>query len=378
MLYVKIKHVERGVYMKACGIITEYNPFHNGHIYHIKQARKLTGCDCLIAVMSGNFVQRGEPAIIDKWERTKACLHHGVDLVIELPYVFATQSADYFAKGAIQSLDLVDVDSIVFGSECNDIELLKNISQFSSNVSDQSKSYAKNFSDAISKLSSNDILGVAYIKALQNTTITPYTIKRTNGYHELNYHEQIASASAIRHAVNLNQNISHATVMAKDLSTTFAFKNYYPYLQTLLMTVSRSSLKDILLIDEGIEQLFKKNAELYDDFDDFLNACISKRYTKSRIQRCLIQILTQTKKEEVASLHKLQHVRVLGFNTIGKSYLSKLKKKENLILASRFNQIPVDYRQMELRATQAYAYPLAQSKRKEEIAKEWQSFIYIP
>lgn len=364
--------------MNICGIITEYNPFHNGHIYHIQQARKLTNCDCLIAVMSGNFVQRGEPAIINKWERTKVCLAHGVDLVIELPYVFATQSADHFAKGAIQTLQLAGVNSIVFGSECNDIQLLKKLSQSSSTYINKSQSYAKNFADSTFNLSSNDILGISYIKALENSSITPYTIKRTNSYHGLNYHNSISSASAIRHAVKENKNTSHTTVMADSLTNTFAFENYYPYLQTLLMTMDSSALKEILLVDEGMEQLLKKNASLHDNFHDFLNACISKRYTKSRIQRCLIQILTQTKKEEILHLSPLQHIRILGFNTTGRNYLSALKTNNDLIIASRFNQIPDGFREIELRATKAYAYPLSLSKRKEEIAKEWQSFVYLP
>ena len=115
--------------MQVCGIVTEYNPFHNGHQYHITQARSIRNCDCLIAIMSGNFVQRGEPAIIDKWERAACAVAHGVDIVIELPYPYATQSADIFAQGAIRLLTLANVNHMVFGSECNDIEKLKHLSE---------------------------------------------------------------------------------------------------------------------------------------------------------------------------------------------------------------------------------------------------------
>lgn len=364
--------------MQACGIITEYNPFHNGHIYHIEQTRKLTNCDCLIAVMSGNFVQRGEPAIIDKWQRAKTAIQHGVDIVIELPYSYATQSADIFAKGAIQALMLANVNSIVFGSECNDIEMLTRYSKLSETLTIQkTHTLAKSFAQQTDVLASNDLLGISYLKALRNTNIHPYTIKRTNSYHELTYEKKIASASAIRHALALKKDVQHATCMAQQLNTSHLFKHYYPYLQTLLITMHSTDLSHMLLVNEGIEQLLQANALRYDDLCDFLNACTSKRYTRSRIQRTLIQIMTQTKKSEIQALSPFQHLRVLAFNDIGRNYLATLRKQEQLIIASRFNQIPKDWRKIELRATQAYAYPLPLSQRKEAIAQEWQSALYI-
>ena len=364
--------------MQVCGIVTEYNPFHNGHQYHITQARSIRNCDCLIAIMSGNFVQRGEPAIIDKWERAACAVAHGVDIVIELPYPYATQSADIFAQGAIRLLTLANVNHMVFGSECNDIEKLKHLSERAAALPVQKKqAMVKSFADSCTQIASNDLLGISYLKALQGSAIQPYTIQRTNSYNELTYTKTIASASAIRHGIMLHQDVHHATVMANKLDTTYAFTHYYPYLQTLLMSMDREDIKAMLMVEEGMEQLLQKNAALYSDMDSFVNACISKRYTRSRIQRTLLHILTQTKKTEIQKLSPLQHLRILAMNDVGRAYLSQLRKQDDLIIASRFNQIPQDWRKIELRATQAYTYPLTPKNRKEAIAKEWQSLVYI-
>lgn len=363
--------------MKICGIVTEYNPFHNGHLYHIKKAKEISECDILIAVMSGNFVQRGEPAIADKWLRTKYALENGVDIVIELPYPFALQSADGFAKGAIRSLQLAGVDCIVFGSETNDIIKLQTIAKEAFQPKTKDFSMAKNFSMTFDTLSSNDILGISYLKALQNTNIIPYTIKRTNQYHDTDLAQSIASATAIRKGVFNNKDISHATVMANELNKQHAFSLYYPLIQTLLTTLSPSYLSTIFLMDEGIENLFIKKAVQYDTLDDFIDSCTSKKYTKSRIQRTLIHLMTQTTKMEIDNLSNLNHIRVLGFNEKGKKHLSSLRKKD-VQIASCFKQIPQAFRQIELRACHAYAYPLNGLNKKKELSKEMQPPIYIP
>ena len=365
--------------MKACGIVTEYNPFHNGHIYHIQEARKISQCDCMIAVMSGNFVQRGQPAIIDKWQRAQCCLQYGVDIVLELPYPFATQSADYFAQGAIDTLQLAGCECVVFGSESNDIDrLYRTLTEVEKRSSDKESSNALLISKTAEKVHSNDILGVSYLKALQHTNMIPYTIQRTNAYHDLDHHQKIASASAIRHAIKHNEDVSHTTIMADQLTTTHDFEAYYPYLQTLIMTSSSNHLKELFLVDEGMEQLFKKHISNHDTLASFVDACISKKYTRARIQRALVHILTQTSKAEINALPKLEHIRVLAFNECGRQYLSQLKHTSEVLIASRFSQIPSAYRELELRATMAYVYPIALPLRKEAIAKEWQSQIYRP
>ena len=172
--------------MIVTGIIVEYNPLHNGHIKHIQMARELTKADVLVAVMSGNFVQRGEPAIIDKFTRTKEALLNEVDLVIELPFPFVNQAASVFAEKAVELLSLAKCDYIVFGSELDDIELLKTYSTLNINVDSLKEvmsdgtSYPKAYSILSQTFSPNDILGVAYLKALKNTEIQPLIIKREN------------------------------------------------------------------------------------------------------------------------------------------------------------------------------------------------------
>lgn len=367
--------------MNITGIISEYNPFHNGHRYHIEQTRRIRPCDVLINVMSGNFVQRGEPAIIDKWKRAKEAIQQGCDLVIELPYPFVVQRSDYFAYGAIETLKLAGIDHLVFGSESNDIELLKTYAKtpFSLYKEHQLQgiSMAKAMENVHMHMSSNDILGIAYIKALRNSNIIPYTIQRTNNYHDLSVQSTIASASAIRVALQQNISITHVTPMADQIVEPLYLENYYPYLQTVLTTIDKKELRSFFLVDEGIESLLIKQALLHNQFDHFLTSCISKRYTRSSIQRTLIHILTRTKKEEINQLPKLKHMRILAFNTIGKQHLHFLKKKTNVIIASRFNQIPEPFRSMEIRSTNAYSYPFSLEKRKEVRDSELQPPIYV-
>lgn len=369
------------MFMKITGIVSEYNPFHYGHRHHIEQTRKITHCDVLINVMSGNFVQRGEPAITDKWKRAKVAVEQGCDLILELPYPYVVQSSDNFAYGAVETLKLAGIDTLVFGSESNDIERLKTYAKipFSTYKEKQINgiSMAKAMEGVHPRMNSNDMLGISYIKALADSTISPYTIQRTNGYHDTTIEETISSATAIRQALANKQSIQHTTPMAHQLQDAIYLKDYYPYLQTYLRIASKDDIKKHFLVDEGIEALLIRQARAHDIFEDFMNACISKRYARSSIQRTLIHILTQTKKEEINALPKLQHIRVLAFNEQGKRYLHMVKKQENILIASRFNQIPEPYRSIELRSTFAYASPYTADKRKEIIAAELQAPMYI-
>ncbi len=359
--------------MDACGIIVEYNPFHNGHLYHLKQAKQISNCDCLIAIMSPNFVQRGEPAIIDKWTRAQHAIKQGVDLVIELPVAYATQSGDTFAKGAVNLLKLLQVKSMVFGSECNDLDLLKQYLNHEYTI-DKHSSYSKNFASN-SNLKSNDILGIAYLKALENSNIKPYTIKRTNTYHDLKLNHDIASASAIRLASLNKQDISKHTSMANELVNPISWDLYYPLLQYILLTTPCEILAKRHLVKEGIQHLFKKNAAKYDNYQAFLNACVSKRYTRASIQRMLVHILLQNNQETITNLPHLDYIRPLAFNDKGRQYLKQIKNSVNV--CAKFNQIPPLYRELELKATQVYSYALEDKKRLEFIKKEYDSPCYI-
>ena len=222
--------------MKVTGIIVEYNPFHYGHLYHIEKSRELSVCDVLIAVMSGNFVQRGEPALIDKWQRTKAALENGVDLVIELPFAYCNQSAKQFAEGAIKILDLAQVSNVVFGSESNNISELQEIADMSINVNNLKESmrsgigFPKAYGLMAGEYYPNDILGIAYLKALKGTSIQPFTIQRTVHYNDPNLDNKIASAKAIRSGVFNDKDISSFTPMKIDKNDVHTLEPYYPYI----------------------------------------------------------------------------------------------------------------------------------------------------
>lgn len=356
--------------MKVTGIVSEYNPFHYGHRYHIQKSKEITQCDVLINVMSGHFVQRGEASLAYKWDRARVAVEEGCDIVIELPYIYASQSADGFAYGAIRSLQLAGVDHIVFGSESNDIETLKKMAAITPQY-DPTRSFAQSM-----QFQSNDILGIAYMKALQDTTITPLCIQRTNGYHDLDIQGNIASATAIRHRFLHQEDITSLTPLAHDLHACFAMEQYYPYLQMLLLTQSPDQLQRIFLMEEGLENRMIACAKQYTHMKDFVDACISKRYTRSRIQRTIIQVLTQTMKLDMEKLPDLQHIRLLAMNDTGRMYLKQLKNT-SVQIANRFNQIPKPYRDMDLRAAAAYAIPLSSEQRLALLKKELQAPLQV-
>lgn len=351
--------------MKACGIVVEYNPFHNGHHYHIQQARLKSQCDCLIAVMSTHFVQRGEPAIAFASERVKRALEHGVDIVIELPYPYNVQSADYFAYGAIESLKQMEIDTLVFGSETNNIKQLQEDAFLPLDKSNQT-SFASR-----SKGLSNDILAHAYIRQLKDTNITPISIQRTNQYHDQDIHQSISSASAIRSASLKGEDVSHTTPMHKQLLD-LNWHHYYPYLRMILCTHRPHQLQQLFLCDEGLENMLIKNAKKYENYEAFLQACISAKYTKSRIQRSLVHILTQCSKEE-ANNYIINDVRVLGFNDVGRKYLSTLRHQN---IAVKYAQLTSWHKEMAMIQAEAYAVGLSEAQRKELLKWESSSAFY--
>lgn len=343
--------------MKACGVICEYNPFHYGHAYHLRKSREITGCDVMVCVMSGNFVQRGEPAITNKWNRVKTALHYGADLIIELPFAYATQSARYFAKGAVETLALAHVSDIVFGSECGDIHRLIPLAarfdhpkQFKNG-----ESVPKTYENLYGTHLANDILGINYIKEMKPYGITPHCIQRTNHYHDRRLTKKYASAHAIRDALFSNKNVSAYTPM-DDIFPMHALDDYYWYIQGLLFSLPKTYLQSLFLMDEGIEQLLITAAKQCNSFDEFLEDVTCRRYTTSRIRRTLVHLINQTTKAEVDALPSLAHIRVLGFNSVGQRYLKTLKEYDDVRIAMKFKQIPLPYRSMELRAAYMYDF----------------------
>lgn len=363
--------------MKIAGIITEYNPFHNGHQYHIDMTRELTQCDLLICVMSGHFVQRGEPTILNKWIRTETALNSGIDIVCELPYPFVVQSAKHFANASVRILEMMGCTDIVFGSESNDIETLQLMADLPINVDglkenlNMGMGYPKAYGLVQGSFHPNDILGIAYLKAIQETSITPHCIQRTNHYHEEELNHKIASATAIRKAVFEGKDVQEYTPLYDELNKhkPIQWEDYFDYLKTKLYTLSKEDLQTIFLMDEGLENHFKKQIKHSHTFEEFMQNCIGKRYTRARIQRACVHLLTHTKHTDIPKLENLNSVRILGFNTKGQDYLKTLRESD-VKIASRFNQMPPKLREIELKATQAYAYAFDKQIQNEIIQRE--------
>ncbi len=370
--------------MIITGLITEYNPFHKGHLHHIQEARRLTQCDVLIIVMSGHFTQRGEPTIVDKWKRTEAALNNGVDIVIELPFIATVQDASRFANHAVNLLNIAGCTHIVFGSESNDLEFMQEIADIAINVDHLKESLKTGMSYPMAynlihgPFHPNDILGIAYLKAMKNTKITPLCIQRTNSYHSEDIEENIASASAIRKALLNHQDIKDQSPMKDVLlsSELNTLSNYYSYLRLKLLTSPKNILKEIFLMSEGLENHLINQAKQYEYFDEFMSAAITKRYTRARIQRTLSHLLVHTTKNEVKQLAPINTIRLLGFNQTGQSYLKTLDKEE-VKIASRFNQVHEKLRQLEYRATLTYTFGLSEKERVRLLQRELEGPLII-
>lgn len=363
--------------MKTCGIVVEYNPFHNGHAYQLQKIKEVLNADAILVVMSGHYVQRGEPAILDKWTRTQLALEQGVDVVIELPYIYATQSATFFAKAAVDLLKLAQVDYICFGSECGNLENLQEIAETSINPNhireamQDGTSYPKAYSLLTGSMLSNDILAVSYLKALQGSTIQPFLIQRTGEhYHSLNK-GIYASAKSIRHRLENQESIEDSLPYSFPQATLHFMKEWYPMLRYELLSHSRSQLQSIFLVEEGIEKLLQQAALVHENYEEFLKATVNYRYTKARIQRTCLQIFNHITKQEVKDLKPLRQLRILGFNETGRSWM---KYHKELPILVKFSKLDPSYRQMELKVTTTYSLI---HQEKELIKRELMGPIYL-
>ena len=370
--------------MRICGIIVEYNPMTNGHLYHIQKAKEITQCDLLIACMSGNFVQRGEPAIVDKWQRAKAACLNGVDLVVELPFMFACQSADYFAKGAIAILNALHCDCIVFGSETLTKEDYQSLLDESMSESYQTKveqllnegySYPQATSLAFEDINislPNDILGFSYVKqiALQHSSMDFFPIKRHTSYHDLDPISQ--SASSLRNAIKHHQDISMYSPMTLEGHLHDKEDLFEPLYQKLMFT-PLSQLQEVELVREGIEYRFLDKIKEASSMEYFLNLVSTKRYTKPRIMRTVTHLLIhQTQTPEMPG-----YIRLLACSKHGRPYLRELVDRASLPLISQFSQIKHPHLEIELQAAKLYALALPISKRQDFIKKEYASIPFF-
>lgn len=350
---------------KVLGIIAEYNPFHNGHLFHLEESKKQTGSTYTVAIMSGNFAQRGNTSIIDKWSKAEIALHCGVDLVVELPVLYSISSAENFADGAIKILDALRVvDYVSFGAETNDMSILQPIADvlyrepkaYKTMLSHELKkglSFPKARENAVlmylndirkyaNVLSSpNNILGIEYLKALRKykSSIQPIAIHRaTTGYNDLTYTSNMASSTAIRNIIKNNgfdilrnlipapsysilvNNIKQGHIVP-DLST---FEKQIIYNLRKMDITEISNLPDV---SEGLEFALKNAANSCNTLNEFLNIISSKRYTSTRIQRILLySLLGITKKDMELSKKIVPYIRVLATNKRGKFLISEILK----------------------------------------------------
>jgi len=377
--------------MNIVGIICEYNPFHNGHIYHLNKVKELFPDSLIILVMSGNFTQRGIPSVIDKWDKTEIALKYEIDLVIELPFVFATQSADIFAHGAISILKELKAEYLVFGSESNDVENLKRLADISLNNTEYQTLIKKylddglNYPTALSKAlesfnkttitTPNDLLGLSYIKEIikQNANITPISIKRTNDYHSKEL-DDISSATSIRNALLENKDIHKYVpeeVINCILKNTYFQNDYFPFLKYKITTTDDLSI--FQTVDEGIETRIKKNILDTTCWEDLVEKIKTKRYTYNKINRMLIHILCNFTKEKAQKWKEIEYIRVLGFSENGQKYLNKIKKETNVDIVTTFSKGNSDMLEYEQLVTNVFASILPEDIKNQIIKNEYQN-----
>ena len=335
--------------LKSVGITAEYNPFHNGHQYHVQQSRELTGADVVIAVMSGSFTQRGEMAIADKWTRAELAVKGGVDLVVEMPAVAASSHAAVFARSGVNILQNLGADFISFGSECGSLELLRSVAE---RLRDREAMLGDSIEKAVKEGLSwprarqeameaflteeelevlaepNNILALEYLKYMDKAQ--PLTVRREGtGYHEMKASGKFASASFIRQQIGLGEDVTGLMPNSAEID----FHNMEARNQALfqmmaqkILTMTAEELDRISAADEGMGNRASSVIRHCCSLDDFYEAMKSKRYTRTRVQRFALQILLGIKRDDVSLAR--DYVRVLAANEKGSRYLKQVKKAE--------------------------------------------------
>ena len=357
--------------MRVIGLICEYNPFHLGHLYQINKVKERYPDDIIIAVISTHFTERGEISLLNKWDKTKICLEYGIDLVVELPTLYATQSADTFAYAAVKILHHLGVNTLVFGTESDNVDelvYLANIQLKNKEYGGLVKKYLDsgiNYPTAESKAlediahikidKPNDLLALSYVKEIvkNNYEIEPVSIKRTNDYHGKKIDSNIINASLIRELLSKKEDISKYVpeftmkYIYKDLS----LDNAYDYLLYTIIN-NRDRLDKYLSVDEGIENRILKQINNSHNYQDFIMNIKTKRYTYNKIKRMLIHILLGIKKEDNI---KDIYIRLLGFSDKGRNYLKLFKKKITIPLYTNYKPGKSKVLDIEYKCTYIYA-----------------------
>ncbi len=363
--------------MKVCGIIAEYNPFHNGHLHHLQKSIRLSQADYTIVVMSGNFMQRGTPALVNKYERARAALECGADLIIELPAYYSTGSAEYFALGGVSLLDKLGVVThLSFGSECGDLNFLSKVSE---TISDESIAYQKclqshlrsgksyplartaaiievcpELSASISSLTTpNNILGIEYLKAIKrlNSRVTPITLKRCGSdYHDIRLGVNQSSATAIRQAILNDVDFKELSgqmppesyeILSKYLTENqpVFLRDFSEVLYYKLLTERDNGFTDYIDVSQALSDRICKNLYIFDGFEAFCDLLKTKEVTYSRISRCLFHILLDMRKEEmnkyIYDLNITPYARILGFRKASTDLLKAMSNASSIPLITK-------------------------------------------
>lgn len=354
--------------MRTVGLITEYNPFHNGHLHHLQESLRVTDASASVAIMSGHFLQRGEPALLDKWVRTEMALAAGVDLVLELPVCFACNSAPYFARGAVQSLNALGVvDTLCFGSEAGDVEplqvaariLLENAGDIDAATRQLLRSgisYPAARAEVLSAMgadisatlisSPNNILGIEYLKALQESSspIKAFSIlRRGAGYHSTDVSGPIASATGIRKLLGEGNSVGELIPKAcqqilsdvLDAGGTLDQQRLFFSLQTYLLQ-EPETLSGIYQVEDGLAQRLVDAAMTAASYADLSEKVKSRQWTLTRIQRILSYVLLQVKSVEMKTFLESGplYLRLLGATMKGRQVLAESRKQRSLPVIS--------------------------------------------
>ena len=373
--------------MNILGLVVEYNPFHNGHLYHLLKSKEITKATHTVAIMSGNFLQRGEPALFDKYTRARAAVENGVDLVIELPTLFACQSAEIFSHGAIATLNSLNcINSICFGSEVGNIDILYTISKILVNEPNEFKTSLKKYlndgmlfptarsnalfdyinennlvdiskDELLSILnSSNNILGIEYIKSLLKlkSNIKPYTITRINSeYNSESIDSSICSATAIRKALKNTDDVSFASKVVPlptyNILKTNIEKSFNPIFDEMFFDILSSiilrdsnELDKYFDVNEGIENKIYQSIFTSSNLEELHSLVKSKRYTLTKIKRTLNNVLLGITKDDMAlvkDMNYIPYIRVLAFNDKGREILKAIKNNSEINIINKFSKI---------------------------------------
>ncbi len=374
--------------MKVTGIIAEYDPFHNGHSYHIKKAREMTGADAIVVVMSGHFTQRGMPAFFRRDARVRMAVDGGADLVIELPYIYACNSSHEFARGAAGILNGIGcVDALVFGAESDDMDTLGKAARAAAGTDDRSSAYIKeemkngvSYPEALTRSvekiygaqtaavlrEPNNLLGIEYMKALRElgSGIKPFIVGRRSAahgeslemLHERKQEQRIASGTAVRKAVYaggaraaemLVPDTSFSIISGYERSSGFSFteyrdkikKNMFELLKYKIITSDESELAEVYGVAEGLENRLKSCISGAEDIDGLIDSVKSKRYTRARISRTLMHLLINLRTTDFETLRETYCARVLGFSPTGGKLLRLMSESSAIPVFSNLSRL---------------------------------------